>query len=179
MLVTRDIREAEVARLSEVTLAAYAALAGLDVGSYRATLADVADRVRHAEVLVAVDERRVLGGVTYVPDRDNPYAEFDDPDAAGMRMLAVDPAAQGRGVGAALVGACIRRACDRGRRRLVLHTTAAMTAAQRLYRQFGFERAARRDWRPRPDILLLGYELVIARAPGPDAGAERPDAPVT
>jgi ribosomal protein S18 acetylase RimI-like enzyme len=161
MMVVRDIRQAEIARLSEVTLAAYAALEGIDVGSYRAVLADVADRVRQAEVLVAVEEDRVLGGVTYVPDSHNPYAEFRDPDAAGLRMLAVDPAAQGRGVGAALVAACIRRACDRQRRYLVLHTTAAMTAAQRLYRQFGFERSAQRDWRPQPHILLLGYELRV------------------
>ena len=169
MLVTRDIRAAEVARLSEITVAAYAALEGIEVGSYQATLADVADRVRHAEVLVAVEEDRVLVGVTYVPDPGNPYAEFRDPDAAGVRMLAVDPAAQGRGVGAALVAACIRRARDRRRGRIVLHTTAAMTAAQGLYRAFGFERSERRDWRPRPDIRLLGYELVLepARADRP------------
>jgi ribosomal protein S18 acetylase RimI-like enzyme len=171
MVVVRGIRRTEIARLSTITLAAYAGLDGIDVGPYRTSLADVADRVRHAEVLVAVDGDRVLGGVTYVPDAGSPYAEFRDRDAAGMRMLAVDPAAQGRGVGADLVAACVRRARDSHRRRLVLHTTEAMTAAQRLYQQFGFERAARRDWRPQPHIVLLGYELVLE--PAPVSGARR------
>lgn len=168
MVVVRDIRHAEIAQLSAITLAAYAGLDGIDVGPYRTSLADVADRVRQAEVLVAVDADQVLGGVTYVPDAGNPYAEFSDPDAAGMRMLAVDPAAQGQGVGGALVAACIRRARDSHRRLLVLHTTEAMTAARRLYEQFGFARLARRDWRPQPHILLLGYELALepARTPG-------------
>ena len=165
MVVVRDIRRTEIGQLTAITLAAYAGLDGIDVGSYRASLADVADRMWHAEVLVAVDGDDVLGGVTYVPDPGSPYAEFRDRDAAGMRMLAVDPAAQGRGVGTALVSACIRRALDSHRRYLVLHTTEAMTAAQRLYRQFGFERAARRDWRPQPHILLLGYELALEPAP--------------
>lgn len=167
MVVVRDIRHDEIAALSEVTLTAYAGLDGIDVGSYRSTLADVADRVRHADVLVAVDEDHVIGGVTYVPDAGNPYAEFRDGDAAGVRMLAVDPAAQGRGAGAALVAACVQRARDGRRTRLVLHTTTAMTAAQRLYGQFGFARAVHRDWRPRPEILLLGYELVLTSARPP------------
>jgi len=164
MLTVRDIHPTEIVRLSEITLAAYEAL-DIDVGSYRTALADVADRARNAEVLVAVDGGRLLGGVTYVPDANNPSAEFDDADAAGMRMLAVDPAAQGRGVGAALVTACIRRAHDR--RRLVLHTTAAMTAAQQLYRRLGFERTPRRDRTPQPHVHLLGYELRLPAVADP------------
>jgi ribosomal protein S18 acetylase RimI-like enzyme len=162
-VVVRGIREDEVDRLSAVTLDAYAGLDGIDVGEYRTTLADVADRAKRAVVLVAAEGDTVLGGVTYVPDATNPYAEFTDADAAGMRVLAVAPQAQGRGVGAALVRACVQRAQHAGRRRLVLHTTEAMVAAQRLYERFGFERASWRDWRPQPHILLLGYERVLER----------------
>jgi GNAT superfamily N-acetyltransferase len=158
----REIRPSEIDRLSEITVEAYTiAFAETDVGGYIEELADVSDRVRQAVVLVAVDADRVLGGVTYVPDAGNPYAEFEDTDAAGIRMLAVDPAAQGRGVGAALVRACLRCAHDDQRRRIVLHTMEEMVAARRLYEGFGFVRAPARDWRPQPHIPLLGYELLL------------------
>jgi ribosomal protein S18 acetylase RimI-like enzyme len=175
-VAVREIHSSEIDLLSKITVEAYTiAFAGTDVGGYIYELADVAGRVRQAEVLVAVEadrervsvsetaggDLRVLGGVTYVPAAVNPYAEFDDPDAAGIRMLAVDPAAQGRGVGAALVRACAQRAHDGQRRRIVLHTMEEMVAARRLYEGFGFERAPARDWRPQSHILLLGYERLL------------------
>lgn len=156
----RAIRDDEIAALSALTVAAYRDL-DMDIGDYTAELADVADRVRNADVLVAVEESRVLGGVTYVGDPAGVYAEFDDADGAGIRMLAVDARARGNGVGAALVGACVALARTRGRRRIVLHTTDAMGAAQKLYTRLGFDRAAERDWRPRPGVDLLGYELLL------------------
>jgi ribosomal protein S18 acetylase RimI-like enzyme len=159
-VAVRDIRPSEIDQLSKITVEAYTiAFAQTDVGGYIDELADVADRVRHAVVLVAVDGERVIGGVTYVPDAANPYAEFDDTDTAGIRMLAVDPTVQGRGTGVALVRACLQRAHDGQRRRIVLHTMEEMVAARRLYEGFGFVRAPARDWRPEPHILLLGYEL--------------------
>lgn len=163
MITIRAIREDEIAPLSAITVAAYRTLA-VDVGDYMVTLADVAGRVRHARVIVAVDGDRLLGGVTYVPDAASAYAEFADADGAGIRMLAVDSAARGRGAGEALVGACVAMARADGRRRVVLHTTEAMQAAQRLYAKLGFERASERDWSPKPDIKLLGYELLLGEA---------------
>ena len=160
----RAIRDDEVAALSALTVAAYGDL-DMDIGDYRDELADVAGRVRNADVLVAVGDGRVLGGVTYVGDARNVYAEFDDADGAGIRMLAVAANARGRGVGVALVDACIALARARGRARIVLHTTDAMDVAQRMYRRLGFTRASARDWRPRAGVALLGYELVLDAPP--------------
>jgi ribosomal protein S18 acetylase RimI-like enzyme len=159
-LAIRQVRPDEHDRVVALTLAAYAQF-GLDVGDYRASLADVTGRAAAAHVLVAVRVDDVVGAVTYVPDRDNPYAEFTDDDAAGIRMLAVDPAAQGTGVGTALVDTCVVRAVASGRRRVVLHTTSAMAAAQRLYVRAGFQRSERRDWSPAEGVDLLGYVLPI------------------
>lgn len=165
----RPIRTDETEALSGLTLDAYADLR-VDIGPYRATLGDVAVRARRADVLVALDRGRLLGGVTYVSDHHNPYAEFADTDAAGIRMLAVAPDAQHRGVGAALVDACIARAAAAGRRRIVLHTTSAMDVARRLYERRGFVRASDRDWSPQPGIRLLGYELAMMHDPTPTRG---------
>lgn len=165
----RTVLPDEHDRVAELTLAAYAQL-GLDVGAYRATLADVAGRAAAADVLVAVQGRRIDGAVTYVSDHDNAYAEFEDADAAGIRMLAVDPAVQGAGVGAVLVQACIARAAAGGRRRIVLHSTDQMAAAQRLYLRLGFRRAPERDWRPQPQVDLLGYVLTLCAVADARAG---------
>jgi ribosomal protein S18 acetylase RimI-like enzyme len=157
----RDLAADEVGAASAVVVAAYRDLLGdeLDEG-YAAVVADVADRMERAEVLVAVADDRVVGCITYVPG-PGPYAEFTDDDAAGIRMLAVAPEAQGRGVGVALVRACVQRARASGRARIVLHSTEPMVGAQRLYEREGFVRAPERDWQPQPGPHLIGYERTL------------------
>jgi ribosomal protein S18 acetylase RimI-like enzyme len=159
----RELRSAEEARaLGALNVEAYTGLAGLTPGSpYLDELADVERRAASTVVLVAVDAAgQLAGGVTYVPG-PGPYAEFDDPDGAGMRMLAVAPSQRARGVGTSLVRACIERARAAGRRRLWLHTTADMVAAQRIYARLGFRRAPEAD-RHHPDVDLLAYVLDLA-----------------
>jgi ribosomal protein S18 acetylase RimI-like enzyme len=95
--------------------------------------------------------------VTYVPG-PGPDSETDDPDAAEIRMLAVLPAARGRGVGRALVEACIDLAREAHRRRLVLHTRAVMEDARHIYESLGFVRAPALDFSVE-GIELLGYVL--------------------
>ena len=67
-------------------------------------------------------------------------------------MLAVDPGAQGQGLGEALVQASIDVICAADRKRVVISSAADMVAAHRLYERLGFTRAPQRDWRPVPDV---------------------------
>jgi GNAT superfamily N-acetyltransferase len=155
----RPVRPDEHAALGRLTRIAYETLPGAyhDPGYY-AELEDITSRVQAATVLVAVDgDGGLLGGVTYVGDTASPLAEFDDADGAGCRMLAVASDARGRGVGEALVRACIARARADGRARLLLHTTSWMPAAHRLYERLGFTRDHARDWAPIPEVPLLAY----------------------
>jgi ribosomal protein S18 acetylase RimI-like enzyme len=147
--------------VGELTVAAYRRLPGHQAGGrYEAVLLDVGHRAGVAEVLVATDPTGLLlGAVTYVDGAGNEYAEWDDADAGGLRMLAVAPATQRRGVGEALVRECIDKARSDGRRLLLAHSTPAMTAAHRLYARLGFMRAAGRDLAPVPTVSLLGFEL--------------------
>jgi len=159
-MTVRPLRPEDHDALAAVTLAAYRSVLGadMDVG-YATELADVAGRAALVDVLVAVDEAdRLEGGITYIPG-PGPMAWFDDPDAAGMRMLAVDPAAQGRGVGARLVGACVARARAAGKARVLLHTTAPMAVAHRLYEGAGFRRDPERDQVLEGGLQLLAYVL--------------------
>jgi GNAT superfamily N-acetyltransferase len=158
----RTARPDEYAALGDLTVAAYEALEPGRLGTYANELRDVAARADGVEVLVATDSGRVLGGVSYVPGPGSPGAEFDDPDAAGIRMLAVAGDARRRGVGAALTQACIDRAVAAGRRQIVLHSTDRMVDAHRLYLRLGFERDPSIDWEPEPDFWLRGFRLRLS-----------------
>lgn len=164
----REVAPSEHEVLGEVTVAAYRGLRnGAPLGSYEERLRDVAGRSLECVVLVAVGAGgEVMGGVTYVPHSETAMSEFADPDAAGMRMLAVDPAHQGAGAGRALTIACIERARTEGRHRLVLHSTPDMKVAQAMYERLGFAREPVLDeWVTDPPledpIHLMGYVLAL------------------
>jgi ribosomal protein S18 acetylase RimI-like enzyme len=167
-LQIRVARPGEYEPLGELTLAAYASVDPSTLeGDYPDELRDVAGRAAGADVLVAIDGAGLVrGGVTYVPGPESPSAEFSEPDAAGIRMLAVDPAARGRGVGEALARACIDRARAAGRQQVLLHSTDRMTVAHRLYRRLGFVHDPSLDWEPEPGVNLRGFRL---RLDGPEA----------
>jgi ribosomal protein S18 acetylase RimI-like enzyme len=146
----RKVTPAEYERVGDLTVAAYAALSVDHLwGGYDDEIRAVAERVETAEVLVAVlDEPpfdgEVVGAVTYVSDPSSRWIEWNEPGEAQIRLLGVGPSAQGRGIGEALVTACIDRAREQGLT-LLLHTTNHMPAAQRLYPRMGFTRRPERD----------------------------------
>ena len=146
-MLIRRIRPEEYEALGQITLAAYRQLSqGEPLGPYERQLLDVATRARDSEVFVALDEGgNLMGGVTFVPDAERAMAEFHDSRACGIRMLATDPAFQGRGAGRALVQRCVERAREEGRSRIILHSAPAMTLAQSLYLRMGFLRAPSLD----------------------------------
>ncbi len=144
------------ARIGQLTHDVYVG-GGLASPEYGVQLRDVAGRAERAELLVARDdEGRVVGSVALVLSGDFGEVTESD-DEAAFRMLVVDPAVQGRGVGRLLVTTCLDRARAAGKRRMVLSTDRRMTAAQRLYERLGFTRLPERDWRPTPCIDLLVY----------------------
>jgi ribosomal protein S18 acetylase RimI-like enzyme len=133
-----------------------------DWHGYMALLADVADRVARTTVLVAVVDGHVLGTATVELDGSVDGEVELAPNQAHLRMLGVDRAVRGRGVGRALVDACIDIARVRGRTLVTLHTTDLMHTAQHLYRSMGFERDPARDIRFDNGFLLVAYRLRLA-----------------
>ena len=155
---------AELAAVGALTVTAYTAdgyLRGAEDG-YAEHLRAAADRARDAELAVAVedDSGDLLGTVTYCR-AGTPWAEVSRAGEAEFRMLAVAPAARGRGVGAALAAWCVQRARADGCTAVVLSTLPMMHAAHRLYGRMGFVRTPDRDWRPDPEVLLITYALAL------------------
>ena len=133
-------------------------------GAYLDVLRNAARRATEAELLVAIDrDREVAGTITYAAG-GTAFADVAGPDEAEFRMLAVAPTARGHGVGERLVQACIERARNQGRERLVISTQPEMQTAHRLYDRLGFVRTPDRDWSPEPGVRLRVYRLELAGA---------------
>jgi ribosomal protein S18 acetylase RimI-like enzyme len=156
LLPVEPARPDDYPAIAELTVRVYVD-GGLASSDYAPELADVAGRASRSEVLVAREpDGRVTGSVALVLAGDFGNLITSDQEAE-FRMLVVDPAAQGRGIGELLVRTCLDRARDAGKRRMVLSTDPRMTAAHRLYRRLGFTRLLERDWSPVRGVDLLVY----------------------
>lgn len=120
-------------------------------GRYLDDLRAIGDRWDEAEVFVAEQDGRVAGSVAFYADAS--LEGLGLPKAwAGMRSLAVHPAARGLGVGRRLSARCVERAREIEAPAFGLHTAAFMAAARRIYDALGFRRAPKFDLRA-SDIL--------------------------
>ncbi|MFN8191156.1 MAG: GNAT family N-acetyltransferase [Nocardioidaceae bacterium] len=159
----RPARPEEYAVVGDLTAAAYVTGGHLDAEHrYVDQLRDAARRAAEALLLVAVDDGRVLGTVTYCP-HGSPWRELGRDDEGEFRTLAVAPEAQGRGVGAALVQACLERSREDGDRGVVLCSLPDQVTAHHLYARAGFTRDHDRDWFPEPGTRLLAFAMVHPR----------------
>jgi GNAT superfamily N-acetyltransferase len=139
-----------------VTVAAYEPFLDDVESDYRTHLANAARRDAEAELWVAELDGRVVGTVTYCP-LGSPWHELAREGEGEFRMLAVDPAAQGHGVGSALLEKCEERARAEGMTAMVLCSQAGMAAAHRVYVRHGYERVPERDWKPVPGVDLVAF----------------------
>jgi ribosomal protein S18 acetylase RimI-like enzyme len=158
-VLVRPATPADYPAIGRLTVAAYDADGQLGgTHGYEQVLADVAGRADAGELLVGTENGAVLGAVLFVRPGTR-YAELSGPGEAEFRMLAVDPAAQGRGLGRALVRACIDRAAAAGCTAIVISVRDFSAPAQHLYGTLGFVRTPARDWSPVDGVKLLAMRL--------------------
>ncbi len=167
----RDATVDDHPAVGAVTVAAYRADGQLDgEHGYEQVLADVAGRAAAGDVLVATDDGtgEVLGAALVVLPGAR-FAEISRAQDAEVefRMLAVAPTAQRRGVGRALVEACLRRAGRYGARAAVICVRGDNPVALHLYTSVGFLRIPERDHTPVPGVRLHALRLTLPTPPGP------------
>ena len=114
------------------------------------------------DFLVAESEGKLVGAVAFY--RDASLIGFDLPQEwAGLRALAVDPAARGHGIGRQLTEACVLRAWRIGRAAICLHNAALQGAARKLYLSMGFARCPQHDI-DTSDLLDITGERIAVEA---------------
>jgi ribosomal protein S18 acetylase RimI-like enzyme len=163
---TPEIRTAQQHELPEVgriTQAAYREFYRPDDPMWRAyfeRIGDAAARARRADVLVAALDGTIVGTATLELERTIEGHQLDR-GQANLRLLAVAPGTRSRGIGRALVSACLDRARAAGKTLMTLHTQEDMVAALRMYRSFGFTRDPDRDRRLNDTLELIAYRLPL------------------
>ena len=127
------------------------------------------ERLDVAELIVVSDGDRPVGTVTFFPDASAEGWGWPG-GLAGIRAMGVDPVAQGRGAGSALLDECRRRARANGASGIVLHTAHFLPAAIRLYERHGYVRDVAHGLRgvqvmhlpdPTLDFEVLAYRLSL------------------
>lgn len=153
----RDYRETDAEAIVRVALAAFAEFEQhySDWPLFNANVAKMPGLAKTGEIIVAEDVGRIVGAVAYVGPKATKPAFFD-PASPVIRMLVVDPAARGKGIGRQLTEECLRRAERDQSPVIALHTTPIMTVALPMYLRMGFVRAG-----DAPDILGVPYAVYV------------------
>jgi GNAT superfamily N-acetyltransferase len=163
-LLIRDARAAERAAIADLTLAAYAEYATVMAPSAWAALAQAVHTAlatdKAVERIVAEHDGALVGSVLlYPPQVDTYHGALAPTSVPEVRLLAVSPAAQGQGVGRALMHECIERARRAGATELGLHTSDSLRVAIHLYERLGFVRAPADDFQPNGAEVVKAYRL--------------------
>jgi GNAT superfamily N-acetyltransferase len=104
MAVLRDFRQSDAAHVNRVALAAFAEFrsAYLDWSAMSAAVSAMSTLASVSELVVAELDGALVGAVAYIaPGRPKP--DFFEARWPIGRMLVVDPASRGRGLGRALM----------------------------------------------------------------------------
>lgn len=169
-MTIREVRREEFEPLGQLMVDVYSRLEGFpkphEQPRYFEMLADIGmfSNRKNAKVLVALTpDDELLGGVVYFGDMTE-YGSggtaTSEPNASGIRLLAVSPSARGMGVGKALTDRCIQLAREKDHRCVVLHTTQAMKVAWGMYEKLGFRRAEDLDFMQEA-LQVYGFRLPL------------------
>ena len=163
MLTIRRAVPDEYAAIGRLTADAYAPVLTFgESDPYRRTLMDAAGRAAAAELWAATSDDRLVGTVT-VCRPGTVYAEIAAPHELEVRMLAVDPEAQGQGIGVQLMDAVHQLAVAEEYPAVVLSVVETNLGAVAFYAGLGYVHSPDRDWQPVPDITLQVWRRTVPK----------------
>ena len=133
--ILREPRPGDMGFVVQSHGALYASEYGFDA-AFEALVADIA-----AKFLTSFDASRERCWIADIGGRPvgSVFLVRHNDEVAKLRLLLVDPAGRGQGLGKRLVDECISFARARGYRRITLWTQSILVAARKIYQDAGFE----------------------------------------
>ncbi|MGZ8539651.1 MAG: GNAT family N-acetyltransferase [Chitinophagaceae bacterium] len=168
--IVRNALPGEFDVIGKLMVRAYSQLEGFPKESeqpnYYKMLANIGELTNNpgTELIVAVSpDEEIAGGVVYFSDMkyygSGGIATLEK-DAAGFRLLAVDPSKRGQGIGKLLTSECIRKTKEKKIDQLIIHTTMAMQTAWKMYEALGFKRSRDLDFM-QGELAVYGFRLIL------------------
>ena len=138
----RDYESGDAEDLNRIAVSAFDQVQDhySDWPAMRAGLSKTSDLGVSGEVIIAEFQGAFAGAVAYFGPNSQKAAFFDQRWPI-IRMLVVDPAFRGKGIGRALSDECIARAKRDGSPIIALHTSPIMSVALPMYLKMGFAKA--------------------------------------
>ena len=96
------------------------------------------DLIKLPDAFVCEHNEKIVGMAFLVPS--GKPSELFQTDWSHIRLVGVDPAYGGKGIGKKLTELCIDAARRTGEKTIALHTSEFMDAARHIYEQAGFKR---------------------------------------
>jgi GNAT superfamily N-acetyltransferase len=168
--IVRNARPEEFEQIGTLMVQVYSQLEGFpkisEQPDYYKMLANVGALTNHpgTALLVAVGtDNKIAGAVVYFNDMKyygSGGTATREEHAAGFRLLAVDPAIRGQGIGKLLANACIKKARENSLGQVIIHTTMAMQTAWKMYEQMGFKRSEDLDF-SQQGFPVFGFRLLL------------------
>jgi ribosomal protein S18 acetylase RimI-like enzyme len=166
----RNAKPDEFKEIGELMVRAYSKLDGfpnpIEQPDYYKMLANVGELTKkpETELLVAVSsDDKIAGCVVYFGNMKyygSGGKATGEKNAAGFRLLAVDPMKRGLGIGKLLTKVCIRKAKEKKLDQMIIHTTKAMDIAWKMYENLGFKRSEDLDFL-QGELAVFGFRLSL------------------
>ena len=168
----RNAKEKEFKNIGELMVQVYSALEGFpkvdDQPEYYEVVKNVGDLTKNpnTELIVAVSKQGKIGGaVVYFKDLKDygsggSISLENEKNAAGFRLLAVDPETRGMGIGKKLILECIKRSEASNFEQIIIHSTKTMHTAWKMYEKLGFKRAEELDFML-GDLGVFGFRYTL------------------
>jgi ribosomal protein S18 acetylase RimI-like enzyme len=166
----REAKPDEFAQLGTLMVDVYARLEGFPtpdkIPDYYDTLRNVGKLTENpkTKLFVAVSDQGILdGGLVYFGDLHNYGAGSENmlhQNAAGFRLLAVNPETRGKGLGKRLIEKCFQQARKEGFEYLLIHSTKYMMIAWKMYERMGFVRYPKIDFE-KSGVTVCGFRYEL------------------
>jgi GNAT superfamily N-acetyltransferase len=168
--IVRNAKPEEFDEIGKLMVKVYSQLDGFPKESeqpnYYKMLAGIGELTAQpaTQLLAAISgDGKIAGAVVYFSDMKyygSGGTATTEENAAGFRLLGVDPSIRGKGIGKLLVDECIKKAKDEKLSQIIIHTTMAMKIAWKMYENLGFKRSEDLDFM-QGELPVFGFRLLL------------------